>query len=209
MLHWIKPLLQKRKALPSVPSAPAPTLAPRPVPELSLPFLLEMDWLRFEALCVAHFRHGTTRATLMPLGIANGFDLRLYNSVDGARPDVLVRCNASSRTRLSAGRVTMFASGLFRQSIQKGIYVARAGFSADAIKIAAEAGITLVTPPRLLAHLQRLPSARQSELIHLTAVDQWDIPTCPKCLVKMLRRQKGDLLYWRCPNAVDCGQRHL
>ena len=168
-----------------------------------------MDWERFEALCAAHYQHEAARSTIMPLGTTNGFDVRIYSSRKNIHPDILVRCTAVSRNRISGGRVAMFASGLLRQGIPEGIYVARAGFSADAITMAAQSGITLVTPQRLLARLQQLPLARQSELIRVATIGEWEVPTCPKCMVKMTRRQRGDLLYWRCPNAGNCGQRRI
>lgn len=178
---------------------------PRPA-SWSRDVLRQMDWKRYEEVCSVYYEEAGIPCKAVNLGRVGGIDVRLYqNGLE--HPSGIVRCKASSVHRLDGQLVVDLAGAMARQKIPKGFYMTREGFHEDAVDVALRHDITLVDSHILLSLIQHLSEEAQHHLLHFATAGDWSTPTCPACGIKMAKRLKKGMEYWRCPNAVRCGKR--
>lgn len=101
------------------------------------------------------------------------------------------------------------AVGVLRlQRAVEAVVVSKAGFTADAQREAQILGIRLYTGDEVIDGLSQLPVATQAAIQARVFDVEWQIPTCSRCGIKMVHRQKkdGSGAFWGCVHFPQCTQ---
>lgn len=171
----------------------------------SIELLQKIEWKLFEDISAAYYKEKGIRAELTKLGADGGIDIKLFQD-DSGKPTSLVQCKAWNTKLVGVKPIREFLGVMSHEKIPKGFFMASGSYSPDAIEIAKTNGITLVDGKMFLAMIQRLPADAQQRLLDLATAGEYTTPSCPSCVVKMLRRtgKRGD--FWGCLNFPRCRQ---
>jgi restriction system protein len=172
----------------------------------SLDVLQRIEWKRFEDLCREYFLAKGMPAESTPLGADGGVDVRIYSDEDvsvGRRVAAIVQCKAHSR-QIGVGPVRELRGVMAHERVEKGFFMAPAGFTEEARWFAGRNRITLVDGPLFLAMLQRLGEPASTRLLQFATAGAWTIPTCPRCGAKMTLRSSARRPFWGCSSYPRC-----
>ncbi len=175
--------------------------------EWSLELLHELDWKRFEDLCVAYYRARDINAYSTPMGAEGGVDIRLYqDEFDAERCTAIVQCKAWGERFVGPSVIRDLHDTMLKERIERGFFMVPGKFSHEACDLAAELGVTLIDGTLLLSMLKRLPSDVGGRLLHNICQGDWRTPSCPLCGVKMKLQGDEQGQIWACPNHSRCRQ---
>lgn len=90
------------------------------------------------------------------------------------------------------------------ENVGKGYIMATGDFSDDAIAFAKQHNILLVPGKNLLGAIEKLPKEQQSELLTMATDGDYATPTCPSCLIKLVKREGRRGGFWGCRNYPRC-----
>ena len=170
----------------------------------SLKLVQDLEWKRFEELCVAYYNEKGIRAEATDLGADGGIDIKLYQ--DGSsNPTSIVQCKAWG-SKVGVKQVREFLGVMTHEKIRKGFYMTSNGFTEEAKGLAQVNNVTLISGEMLLMMIGRLSKASQDKLIFLATKGDYKSPSCPSCGVKMVRRSGGIKKFWGCVNFPRCRQ---
>lgn len=173
----------------------------------SIEVLRDMEWKRFEEICLAFYRAKGIRAECTPLGPDGGVDVRLYQSAeDPGRCTAIVQCKAWGERYVGVKPVRELRGVMAHEKIEKAFFMAPGAYSDEARAFAQENRITLIDGTMFLAMLRRLPEAVSRELLAQATAGDWTTPTCPHCGVKMVERNGKSGKFWGCRNYPKCRQ---
>lgn len=201
------------KSIPSDPSATAFVAAPnQPAPARpqvwTLDVLRDMEWKRFEDICLAFYRAKGIRAESTPLGPDGGVDIRLYqDAADLTRCTAIVQCKAWGEKFVGVAPVRELRGVMAHEKIEKAFFMAPGAYSDDAKTFAQTNRITLIDGPMFLAMLTRLPADVGQQLLKQATAGDWTTPTCPRCGTKMVAREGKGGRFWGCATYPRCRQR--
>jgi restriction system protein len=196
------------KPEPAVPNTEMPRheAAPR-LDRWSADVLRDIEWKRFEDLCLAFYRAKGIHAESTPLGPDGGVDVRLYQ--DEAAPDrctAIVQCKAWGDRQVGVKPVRELRGVMAHEQLEKAFFMAPGGYTDEAKAFARENRITLLDGNLFLAMLKRLPSDESLRLLAFATEGEWTTPTCPRCGKKMLARASAKGRFWGCPGFPKCRQ---
>jgi len=168
----------------------------------SMRLIREMEWKKFEELCVAYFHLKGTNATLIPKGLNGYIELRLNKTT-------AVNAIVKHKTILKdvgVKEIKALLDLMAREKVSKGFYMAAGSFSAEAKTFAKENNVTLISGGMLLTMLKRLSVSQQEKLLTQATEGDYKAPTCPACNIKMisLHGPHQDKYYWGCVNKPKC-----
>lgn len=212
-LHTILPPSVLRP--PAAPPLARPQLRERPVVDAgprpqawSLAVLREMEWKRFEEICLAFYRAKGIAAASTPLGPDGGVDLRLYqDAADPARCTAIVQCKAWGERHVGVKPVRELRGVMLHEGVDRAFFMAPGAYSEEAKDFAAANRIILIDGPMFLAMLRRLPEALRRTLLLEATLGDWTTPSCPRCGTKMLARNGRNGQFWGCRNYPGCRQK--
>ena len=153
--------------------------APRPN-QWSTDVLRDIEWKRFEDLCLAFYRAKGIRAESTPLGPDGGVDVRLYQ--DGAAPDrctAIVQCKAWGDRQVGVKPVRELRGVMAHEQLKKAFFMAPGGYTDEAKAFARENRITLLDGTLFLAMLKRLPNDENLRLLAFATEGEMDDPDLP------------------------------
>lgn len=198
-----------RPDLPStdpVPMMSLPVVAPthRPKPQaFSEEVFLRMDWLVFERFCVGLFEELDFQARKTGAGADGGVDIELRGKNDpiSAAPKALVQCKARSQALVGVDKARELYGVVCARNVPRGILLCNTAFTDEAKNFAR--GV-----PKLLLgdlawiqkQIDRLSESRRSLLESRYLAADFDVPSCPQCEVKMVRRDGKKGPFWGCIN---------
>ncbi|MCX9155773.1 restriction endonuclease [Niveibacterium sp. 24ML] len=175
--------------------------------EWSLTVLRDMEWKRFEDLCLAFYRAKGIRAESTPLGPDGGVDLRLYqDDADPQRCTAIVQCKAWGERAVGVKLIRELRGVMAHEGVDKGFFMAPGRYTEEARAFAAANRITLIDGRQLLAMLQRLPADVSRKLLAAATAGDWTTPSCPSCGIKMVARESARGAYWGCAAFPKCKQ---
>ncbi|WP_374600609.1 restriction endonuclease [Niveibacterium sp.] len=175
--------------------------------EWSLTVLRDMEWKRFEDLCLAFYRAKGIRAESTPLGPDGGVDVRLYrDNADPQRCTVIVQCKAWGERSVGVKRIRELRGVMAHEGVDKGFFMAPGRYTEEARAFAAANHITLLDGRQFLAMLQRLPAEVSRNLLAAATAGDWSTPSCPSCGTKMVARESVRGAYWGCAVFPKCRQ---
>lgn len=188
---------------PAAPAAPAAPPASHGVREWSVQALKQLEWKRFEQLCVAYYEVMGFRVKSVPHGPDGGIDATLYKR--GQRtPLALVQCKAWQRP-VKVEPVRALAGVMLEQQVRRGVFWSMSGYVGQPVRdAAARAGIQLLDGEAIVARLRALPEAGQAALLALAFDGDYRTPTCVACGVKLVARRGKAGPLWGCVNFPRC-----
>lgn len=167
--------------------------------EWSLDALQQLEWKRFEMLCVWYYEAmGFTVETVLQ-GADGGVDATLYMK---GKPDpiALVQCKAWSAP-VKVAPVRALGGVLHSRKVKRGIFWSLTGFIGKPVQdYAKEAGIQLLDGAGIVERIRALDAGKRDELLTRAFEGDYQTPTCAACGIKMVVRQGDDGSFWGCLN---------
>ena len=175
--------------------------------EWSLDVLRDMEWKRFEEICLAFYRAKGIRAESTPPGPDGGVDVRLYqDDADAQRCTAIIQCKAWGERAVGVKLIRELRGVMAHEGVEKGFFMAPGRYTEDARTFAAANRITLLDGRQLLAMLKRVPSEVSRNLLAEATAGDWTTPSCPSCGTKMVARESARGAYWGCAAFPKCRQ---
>jgi restriction system protein len=171
----------------------------------NLELLKQLEWRRFEELCVAYYEALGLKTRISGTGSEGGVDILLYETRSD-EPLSLARCKAWEPYRVGAKPVRDLAKAMAQASVAEGVLLTAGRFGQDAYVAAGGERIQLIDAARLLDLIGALPPEEAQSLLRFATEGDFLTPTCPFCSIKMVQRQstKDGWKFWGCPNYPAC-----
>lgn len=162
----------------------------------------EMEWKRFERLCLWYFLVKDVKAALIQKG-ANGY---IQLCLDHTAQVNAIAKHKTCLKDIGVKEIKSLLALMENENVSKGFYIAAGSFSAEAKAFAKEHQVTLISGGMLLTMLKRLREGLQVKLLHMATEGDYKTPTCPACDIKMasLHGPHQDKYYWACVNKPVC-----
>lgn len=172
--------------------------------EWSLKLIQDLEWKRFEELCVAIYNERGIRAETTDLGADGGIDIKLYQA-DASEPSAIAQCKAW-RGKVGVKPIREFLGVMTHERISKGYYLTPSGFTDEAKDVAKANGLTLFSGDMIFMMLKRLSQESQDKLLASITKGDYMTPSCSQCGTKMIRRKGKQGDFWGCANYPNCKQ---
>lgn len=180
--------------------------SPEPPTRWSLELLKSMDWRVFEDLCAEIAKRKGFIAGTTGRGADGGIDIVMRKS-SGRKGefDIAVQCKRWKKmVDVETARAFCFA---FQDGgFAKGCLISVGGFTTPVKEqFGARENVALIDGYRVLKRIWEMgPQESQSLLRFATREEQWNVPSCASCDVKLVWREpaKDDRWapFWSCPN---------
>ena len=171
--------------------------------------LKQIEWRRFEQLCVAYFEALGFRADVAYAATGGGgADITLFEQ-GAERPSTLVQCQPWNAYRVGIKPVRALLGAMIAADIAQGVLVTSGKFTPEARDFARkEKRITLVDGAELLAKFADLAPEKATGLLRFATQGDFQTPTCPTCALKMIPRKSTThgRKFWGCRNYPSCKQ---
>ncbi|PLT20486.1 hypothetical protein CXP34_02520 [Ralstonia mannitolilytica] len=172
---------------------------PSPEMEWTLEALQQLEWKRFEMLCVWYYEAKGFTVETVPQGADGGADATLYMK-GKADPIALVQCRAWSAP-VKVTPVRALGGVMHAKKVERGIFWSRTGFVGKPVKdYAEEAGIQLLDGAGIVERIRALDAEKRDELLTRAFEGDYQTPTCAACGIKMVVRQGDGGSFWGCYN---------
>jgi restriction system protein len=172
--------------------------------EWTLKLIQDLEWKRFEELCIAIYNERGMRAETTELGADGGIDIKLYQA-DSKEPSAIAQCKAW-KGKVGVKPIREFLGVMTHEKISKGFYLTPSSFTDEAKEIAKANGLTLFSGDLILMMLKRLSKESQDKLYASITKGDYTTPSCAKCGIKMIRRKGKQGEFWGCANYPRCRQ---
>jgi len=162
-----------------------------------------MDWLAFEHLVVDLLQSNGFEARKTPAGPDGGVDIELRRpgSPEGSPPEVVVQCKARSSDVIRVDKVREIFGVMAAMNAHAAVLVCNTSFTEDARVFASQnPRLKLADLKWVMRQVQGAPDALRESWAHRYLTSDYDVPSCPACEIKLVRRrsQKGE--FWGCVN---------
>lgn len=175
----------------------------------SLELIKELDWKRFEDLCVGYFQAKGRKAHITDLGADGGVDVLLYGDSNPHKVLGVVQCKAWSDKPVGVRQIRELLGVMTDVGCPMGIFITTSDFTPDAVAFAEGKHIQLLNGPKLFGLVLALPAELQTELLGKITAGDYKTPSCPSCGVKLQLRKahrgkSAGSEFWGCPNYPSC-----
>lgn len=165
--------------------------------------LRRLDWLAFEHLVLELFKHLGFQARKTGAGADGGVDIELHDpkATPGASLKALIQCKARGTTSVGVDKARELFGVMAARQVGRGVLVCNTWFTPDAAAFAgANPNLQLADLPWMLKQLGRVPEDVRSRWEKQFLGPDFDVPSCPACEIKLVRRtgRQGD--FWGCLN---------
>lgn len=160
----------------------------------------QIEWRRFEAVCEALFAQSGMRAETQSHGADGGVDIWLW-SAHSDKP-VIVQCKHWKKRVVGVKELREFYGVLKSHDLTYGTFAISSTFSSDALAFAKSNRINAQDREGLLRLIAARSAEQQQALLDTAYEGEYWKPTCVKCGVKMVLREKkdGSSSFWGCAN---------
>ncbi|MBP0624920.1 restriction endonuclease [Cupriavidus sp. LEh25] len=167
--------------------------------EWSVDAIKQLEWKRFEMLCVWYYEAMGFTVDTVPQGADGGVDATLYMK-GKSDPIALVQCKAW-RAPVKVEPVRALGGVMHSKKVRRGIFWSLAGFIGQPVQdYAKEAGIQLLDGAGIVERINALDAEKRDELLARAFEGDYQTPTCVACGVKMVVRQGDGGSFWGCHN---------
>ncbi len=168
--------------------------------------LKQLEWRRFEELCVAYYQALGFKTQLEGVGAVGGMDIVLQGA--GSAPASIARCRAWDAHRVGSKTVRELRTAATAAKVEEAVLLTSGRFTQEAVDLARKEKIEMIDGAGLLKKIAALPPEQSAALLKFATAGDFLTPTCPRCSVKMSARQsiKGGRKYWGCKNYPQCKQ---
>jgi restriction system protein len=171
----------------------------------SAELLKQLEWRRFEELCVAYYQALGFTTRVAKASAESGVDIMLHAQGAEAASSI-ARCKAWDAYRVGVKPVHELRSAMAAARIGEAVLLTSGRFTQAAVELAAKEHIELVDGSVLLDKLAALPPEKALSLLKFATHGDFLTPTCPCCSIKMMSRQstQGGRKFWGCRNYPQC-----
>jgi restriction system protein len=168
--------------------------------------LKQLEWRRFEELCVGYYQALGFHTAIEGLGADGGVDIVF--SMPPARAKSVARCKAWDAYRVGTKAVKDLRASAAAANIADAVLLTSGRFTQEALDLARTEKIEMIDGKGLLQKLAALPPEKSAALLKFATTGDFVTPTCPRCSVKMESRRstKGGRPFWGCRNYPQCKQ---
>lgn len=167
--------------------------------EWSLDALQQLEWKRFEMLCVWYYEAMGFTVETVPQGADGGVDATLHMK-GKSDPVALVQCKAWSAP-VKVAPVRALGGVMHAKKVKRGIFWSLTGFIGKPVQdYAEEAGIQLLDGASIVERIRALDAGKRDELLTRAFEGDYQTPTCAACGIKMVVRQGDGGSFWGCHN---------
>ena len=169
--------------------------------------LKQLEWRRFEELCVAYYQALGFDTSIEGLGADGGVDI-ILKLPPSDRVHSVARCKAWDAYRVGIKAVKNLRASATAAGIDAAVLLTSGRFTQEALDLAAKEKIEMIDGKGLLEKLSALPPEKSAALLKFATTGDFLTPTCPRCSVKMESRRstKGGRPFWGCRNYPQCKQ---
>jgi restriction system protein len=173
----------------------------------TLELLKQLEWRRFEELCVAYYEALGFTTHLSGAGADGSVDIVLQ-AQDAAQPFSVARCKPWDAYRVGTTAVKELRSAANTARIPEAVLLTSGRFTQEALNLAGKEKIEMIDGSGLIDKMAALPPEKSAALLKFATQGDFLTPTCPRCAVKMISRQstKGGRKFWGCKNYPECKQ---
>lgn len=202
---------QKQATPGQTPLRSARPAAPKDQPSTSSPIartfseevLRRLDWLAFEHLVLELFQHFGFQARKTGAGADGGVDIELHDpkAAPAASLKVLIQCKARGTSSVGVDKARELFGVMAARQVSRGVLVCNTWFTPDAAAFAgANPNLQLADLPWMLKQLGKVPEDVRARWEKQFLGPDFDVPSCPACEIKLVRRtgKQGD--FWGCQN---------
>jgi restriction system protein len=167
--------------------------------------LKQLEWRRFEELCVAYYQALGFTTRVAKAGLDGGVDI-LLQPQGAERASVIARCKAWDAYRIGTKPVQELRGAMAAAGVGEAVLLTSGRFTQAAFDLAAKEHVELVDGTVLLDKLAALPPEKALGLLKFATQCDFLTPTCPDCSIKMISRQstQGGRKFWGCRNYPQC-----
>jgi restriction system protein len=168
-----------------------------------------MDWLAFEHLVLAIIEHEGFVARKTCAGPDGGVDIEMYlpGRGDQVHPYALVQCKARFNKLVGVDKARELYGIMASREVNRGYLISNSGFSPEAHSFARNSpGLGLCDLDWLISSLKEIPPDLLAQWVAKFFRDDFDVPSCPVCEKKMVRRDGTRSEFWGCRNFPRCRQ---
>jgi restriction system protein len=167
-----------------------------------------LDWRVFRDVVAAYIRQLGFEAKASAPDESGVIELEGFDPATG-RPAMLVRCRVWDRALVDDRAVLGLQAAMAAAGVTQGAYLTTGRFTPAAVAAVAVHNIDLVSGSELLERVGQLPLAAQNHLLDLATEEDYAVPTCPACNVKMVRRMtvaagQPGVYFWGCRHYPRC-----
>lgn len=167
--------------------------------EWSVDALGQLEWKRFEMLCVWYYEAMGFTVTTVSHGADGGIDATLFKE-GMSDPIAVVQCKAW-RSPVKVEPVRALGGVMHSKKAKRGVFWSLTGFIGRPVKdYAAEAGIQLLDGAGIVERIRLLDQYKQATLLAKAFKGDYRTPTCAACGVKMVEREGKNGPFWGCTN---------
>lgn len=169
-------------------------------------FLMSIEWKLFEDICVEYLKIKGCKASVTNVGKDDGIDLKVRNSE--GKLVYIGQCKAWSKP-VDVKEIRELLGIMTAEKATDGFYITTSSFTQVAKEFAKGRRILLIDGNECLKRFNGLDEDSKKQLSKLVAANDYDIPTCASCNIKMVRRtskhssNKGNA-FWGCRNYPRC-----
>lgn len=163
--------------------------------------LLSLEWKRYEAVCQAWLLANGHQAQLSAIGADGGIDINIIDH--NGKTIAIAQCKAWQQ-KVGVSAVREFYGVMASEGIRQGYYFTTSQFTADAILFSNNKNIALITGNYLIKQINKLSADEKIQLYQLATHGDYRTPTCPRCDIKMRKRESEKGAFWGCANYPKC-----
>lgn len=175
--------------------------------EWSIELLRSIEWKRFEYLCAEFFKTVGKRVETIEKGADGGLDARVYDNKTGDL-EFAIQCKAWS-TPVSVKALRELYGVMIHENAKKCIFMTTNSFTQDAkdFALSHKTQMFLIDGEKFVSMIKNLPEASQKELLEFATKDDYTVPSCPSCGIKLVQRTSSKGNFWGCRNYPKCKTR--
>lgn len=192
---------------PSIDSRQAAALAGVDKRNWSALLLKQLEWRRFEELCVAYFEALGYQSSIARSATRTGLDIRLIAAGE-RNASLVVQCKAWDAYRVGIKAARELRSAMGAAGLAEGVLLTAGRFTPEAADYARKQNIRLIDGADLLAGIAALAPEKALALLKFATEGDFLTPTCPSCSLKMISRKstREGRKFWGCRNYPRCKQ---
>jgi len=198
----IEPVAPLSEETPSLGAGDPPTTMFKSIEQWTLQALRELEWKRFEQLCVKYYEALGFDCTTAPPGPDGGIDITLFKEGAG-KPIAVVQCKAWNNA-VGVKEIRALLGAMAHEKVARGIFITTGGYTKDALKFGADNPMQLIDGLGFLEKLEQLPKETFAALLKFAFEGDYATPTCASCGIKMIRRESQRGPFWGCNNFPAC-----
>lgn len=188
--------------IPSQDNPDSPSTIFKSVEHWMLQALRELEWKRFEQLCLQYYEALDFDCKAEPPGPEGGIGITLFKG-DTGKPVAAVQCKAWNAAA-GAKEIRALLDRMAHEKAAAGIFIATGGYTSEALALGAANPIELIDGRAFLKKLEQLPKETLAALLKFAFDGDYATPTCTSCGIKMIGRESRLGALWICTNSPAC-----